>query len=365
MTGRIKKLKDKEILFLIEDHLFTYSENKELDTTNEEFSKIKNIILSDLNYDIKLLSIPDVRDEDRKNIIINSVKKHSLVEINDNNIDYKVLYNETDKVYTAVFIKKENEIDIENKKIFTTCQILENLIIRGDFPSQTTFCIMYDKVAFLYDFNNGYFVKRSIILEKDLESIKDRESDIYCLNFNNKNIESLKFKKIPKEQVDKTIFTLKEGLFNKIENFEFIRNILIGLFMFITIIVLFELGINNFKNENGKILKDLKTLEKTLKGEKAKRGISDKLFKEYSFLIKNKSSINEFFFLLNEIGKDNMEIEGVSFADKKFSITGSCKNDSILEDNFRKSEYFKNIAFSFTKKDNKLFFRIEGEYINE
>jgi len=355
-------VKEKEILFLINDEVLTYKETGKLDITYDEYLKIKKIILSDLNYDIKLLSIPDVREEVRKNIIVNSVKKHSLVEINENNVDYKVLYEENDKLKVLVFIKKDTDIDNDNKKIFTIYHLLEGLILKGCYPIQTSFLINYGKVFFLYDFNNGFFIKRSIIPEKELVNLKEREKNIYCININKEIPDNFNFNLIPHNNINEAVFNLKKNLFNKIKDFEFKKNLVIGLLLSIFIIILIELNINHKKNENSKIIKELKIKENILKEEKTKRGISDKLFKEYSFLIKNKSRINEFFYLLNDIGKNNIEIDGISFSENKFSINGICDNDSLLEDNFRESDYFTNINFSFTKKEKKILFRIDGEY---
>lgn len=358
-------MKEKEILFLINDEILTYKENGNFDVTYDEYIKIKKLILSDLNYDIKLIEIPNVKEEVRKNIIINSVKKYSLITINENNIDYKALYEDNDKLKVIVFIKKDTDINNDNKKLYTTYHILENLIIRGSYPIQTSFIINYGKVIFLYEFNNGYFVKRNIIPDNELNSLRERNADIYCININSDDQFVQVFKSIPKEEIKDSIFSIRKSLFNKIKDFEFKKNLIIASLLFLFFIFLFEFYIVNKNKENDKYLKKLKTKESILREEKSKRGISDKLFNEYSFIMKNKSKSNEFFYLLYQIGKDNIEIDGISFSDNKFSLNGLCSDDSKLEGNFRKSQYFKNISFSFTKKDNRILFRIDGEFLNE
>lgn len=357
-------MKDKEFLFLSDDDIFIYSKQQKELCTNEEFQKTKNILLSDLNYDIKLISIPYTTEDDRRNIVINTIKKHSLIDVDKENIDYKVLYSDEIRLFTAVFIRKGSDIDIANKNKILAYQIPEYLVETGDYPPKVSFLMKYDRTNFLYYFENKHFVKRLIILDTDIDSILNNNDNIFIIDFSKEGYKE-NSKTIQEITINEIVSKVKEFHFKEADNTVFIRNIVISVLVFISLIIFTEYQINYRQERNKKLAIDIEQQRKILEKEKAKRGISDKLFKEYSFLLKNKSHLNEFFYLINEVGKNNIQIEGISFADNKFSIMGLCENDSDLEDSFRKSDYFKNISFSFSKKNEKLLFHIEGEYTGE
>ena len=63
-----------------------------------------------------------------KNIVINTVKKHSTVILNEENISYSIINKEDKQYEILVFIKQlEGEINLEGKQLFSAYHIISNL----------------------------------------------------------------------------------------------------------------------------------------------------------------------------------------------------------------------------------------------
>ena len=89
-SKKLKKLKD--ICFVEENKIIIYSilDNKIYTDTNKQES-IKKYIVMDTLIDIKIISVPVVSSRLLKNIIINTVKKHSPVIPTEMNTDYIII----------------------------------------------------------------------------------------------------------------------------------------------------------------------------------------------------------------------------------------------------------------------------------
>ena len=159
---------------------------------------------------------------------------------------------------------------------------------------------------------------------------------------------------------------LKKDIFknkNKIKSKKLAAYIFAGLiFLIIILLQIYSIKLDIRKNV---LLKEADSLNRQYEDEKSKRGISDEIYKEYLKLFSKKSNVNDFFKILYMVGNDNIEIERFSFTENNFTINGFCKDDSKLENSFRLSHSWKDVVFTFTRKNNKIQFNISGKFINE
>ncbi len=82
-------------------------------------------------------------------------------------------------------------------------------------------------------------------------------------------------------------------------------------------------------------------------------------------LFAKKSNVNEFFKNLYLSGNDNVEITKLSYNEGSFTIIGYCKDDSRLENQFRESNFWKDVSFSFTRRYDRIQFNIKGQFVDE
>jgi hypothetical protein len=369
MNLRINK--DDNILFLKEESKYIYNIPK---GTFKEFKPekhIKSCIISDSMVDIKCIEIPVVSSRLLKSIVINTIKKHSTIVPSEENIDYLILKEEDRKYEIMVFIKLYNDDeDLLKRNIFTSYHVITNLLKDRNIPDDVSFLTNIDKTWFLYTFKDRIFKRRDIYFKEDLKNLKNEQVyflDIYSTEKEHVNKTFKKdFKFINKEAIDRSFYTLKNSIFRKntaLEPKKLYSFISAGILLAILITLeLVSLSLGLKKND---LINELTGQNRIFEEERSKRGISDILYKQYIELLSKKSNVNELFKNLYLSAKNNIEIDRLSIDKNSFTITGSCLDDSKLEENFRKSEFWRKVNFTFSKKKGKIYFRITGEIIND
>lgn len=363
-----KIAKEKNILFLDENSSYIYSlDNGKIKKSISNFDNIKKVILIDSLIDLKHITIPAVQRRLLRNIVINTVKKHSTVISSEENIDYKIIKKEDNKYEILVFMRHEQVVqELNKKKIFTTYHIIENILKDKEYPDDVSFITNIGKTWFVYTFKDRKFKSRGIYFKEDIKNLNKK--DMYFLDIYSEKdeVNSKSFKKITKDKINNAIDSLKNNIFKEEGYFGFYKKyIYILMFTGICLFLFFEIRSLQLIIKSSSLNKDKNYLEKILTEERSKRGISDDLYKEYIKLLSKKSNVNEFFKGLYIAGKNNIEIEKLNYDRGKFSIIGYCKNDSILEQYFRKASYWKNVNFSFSRKNNKIIFNIKGLFDND
>ena len=360
--------KEDKIIFIDENNKSIYSIKDSMFYPDDlNFKNVKKCVISDSLVELKVIVVPVVSNRFLRNIVINTIKKHSTVLPSIKNIDFKIL-NEEEKHYEIlVFIKHYNEEDdLFQKKMFTTYHIMDNLMKDGEFPDNASFLTKNGKIWFLYKFKDRKFKRRDIYFQEDLQSFK--KGKIYYLNLFSKNDAAINknLLEISKKKQQIACLSLKKGIFREKQ---ILNPKIISIFSiaFILFSLALTLEIINFRHTlmEKEISKEMNKFEELYNKEKAKRGISDELYKEYLIAFSKKSNVNEFFYNLYFCGKNNIMIQRLFYDNKKFTISGYCIDDSRLEDLFRKSSFWKKINFSFSKKRNTINFTINGEFIHE
>ncbi len=350
---------NNKVIYSLKDNNLYFDENK--------IKNIKKYILSDSLIEIKLIKVPVVEKSILKNIVINTVKKHSTVILNEENISYSIINKEDKQYEILVFIKQlEEDINLEGKRLFSTYHIISNLIKDQGFSENSSFITNVDNVWFLYSFKEGKFRRRDIYFNEDLKNLK--RSNIYYLNLflEKKDTLTNKFTEIPEEKVNQSLLKLKNDIFKEQKKIEpKILTVITAGFIFMILIISFEIYSFRLEKNKKRIIAKKNELTTAYDKEKAKRGISDELYKELIKLNAKKSNVNDFFKNLYLTGKDNIQIEKLYYNEGSFTISGYCKDDSILEDYFRKTKFWKDVNFSFSKKSGKIIFNIKGKFIDE
>lgn len=357
-----------KVCLVKEDNKNIYSlKNNELYFDENEIKGIKKIILLDSLIELKLIKVPIVEKSILKNIVINTVKKHSMIIPNERDISYTIVNKEEKQYEILVFIKQFPEnFNFQGKRLFSTYHVISNLIKYQEFPDDSSFITNVSDVWFLYSFKEKKFRKRAIYYKEDLKNFK--RSNIYYVNlflekndFLNKN-----FTEIPVKKINKSLLKLKDDIFKEQKKIE--PRILAALTAgFLSLLLIFILEIFSFRLELNKkrLISNMNELTVIYDKEKAKRGIGDELYKEFIKLVSKKSNVNDFFKNLYLTGKDNIQIERLYYNEGSFTISGYCDDDSKLEDFFRKTKFWKDVNFSFSRKSNKIIFNITGKFIDE
>ncbi len=361
-------IQKNEVCFIKEKDKLIYSlKDKKLYFDENKVKSIKKYILTDSLIELKVIKVPVVDKNILKNIVLNTIKKHSTIMPNEDNIDYTILNKEEKQYEILVFIKHfENQKDFVNKKLYSTCHIINNLIKHSDLPENSSIITNNDDIWFLYTYKDKKFIKRDIYYKEDLKEIK--RGNIYYLNlfFEERSEYEKKFLSINNDKINYAITKLKDAVFKekkKLEAKSLGLLILGSLFLFLVIFLeIYSFRIELRKKELINILNDL---NKTYNEVKSKRGISDELYKEFLKLLAKKSNVNDYFKNLYITGKDNLQIERLYYSEGSFTISGYCQDDSKLEDFFRKTKYWKDINFSFSRKNNQIIFNISGKFTNE
>ncbi len=361
-------IQKNEVCFIKEKDKLIYSlKDKKLYFDENKVKSIKKYILTDSLIELKVIKVPVVDKNILKNIVLNTIKKHSTIMPNEDNIDYTILNKEEKQYEILVFIKHfENQKDFVNKKLYSTCHIINNLIKHSDLPENSSIITNNDDIWFLYTYKDKKFIKRDIYYKEDLKEIK--RGNIYYLNlfFEERSEYEKKFLSINNDKINYAITKLKDAVFKekkKLEAKSLGLLILGSLFLFFVIFLeIYSFRIELRKKELINILNDL---NKTYNEVKSKRGISDELYKEFLKLLAKKSNVNDYFKNLYITGKDNLQIERLYYSEGSFTISGYCQDDSKLEDFFRKTKYWKDINFSFSRKNNQIIFNISGKFTNE
>lgn len=361
-------IQKNEVCFIKEKDKIIYSlKDKKLYFDENKIKNIKNNILTDSLIELKVIKIPVVDKSILKNIIINTIKKHSTIIPTEDNIDFKILNKEEKQYEILVFIKHfEDHKDFTNKKLYSTYHIINNLIKNSDLPENSSIITNNDNIWFLYTFKDKKFIKRDIYYREDLNEIK--RSNIHYLNLflEEKTESERKFSNINNDKVNNAIIKLKDAIFKERKRLER-KNLILTIFggLFLLLIVILEIYSFRIELRKKEITNTLNELNKTYNEVKSKRGISDDVYKEFLKLLVKKSNANDFFKNLYITGKDNLQIERLFYGEGNFTISGYCADDFKLEDFFRKTKYWKDINFSFSRKNNRIIFNISGKFTNE
>lgn len=337
-----------------------YLKNFEIDT-----AKVKSCLISDSLIELKIITVPVVSKSILKNIILNTIKKHSVTIPSDNDVDYAILNKEENKYNILVFIKRfKSREDGKNIDYFSTYHILENLIKDKEFNPDSSFIIKIHKEWFLYYFKDRILKKWSIYYDEDISHIKRK--NVYILNLFNNIQDNKNFSEIPEDKINPALTSLNKRIFQKKnkQSFYKILSLIAGAAVFL--IVLF-LNINIFinKSELKKLNGEKENLKKLYDQEISSRGINEDLYNKYISLINKKSNLNEFFYYLYLTCMDNVEIHRINYNNGKFSVSGFCKDDSKLENSFRKINLWKDISFNFSRTGGEIKFNIDGEFTGD
>ena len=363
-----KSVQLNKVCIVKENNRFIYSLKENNIYIDEDDSyKIKKCILSDSLVELKVIKVPIVEKSILKNIIINTVKKHSTVIPDEGNISYIILNKEEKQYAVLVFIKTFNDnLNLNDKQLYSMYHIIFNLIKSEEFPDNSSFIINNDDVWFLYSFKERKFRRRDIYFKDDLKNLK--KSNVYHINQFSEKKEDIgkKFINIPSDKINQALLKLKDNIFKEQKKIE--SKTLISIFagiIFLIIVIGLELFFFNLEIKRKKIESELNNYNNIYKKEKAKRGISDEVYNRLIKLLAKKSNVNDFFKNLYLTGKDNVQIERLYYNSGNFTISGYCKDDSKLEDFFRKTKFWRDVNFSFSRKKGSIVFNISGKFIDE
>ena len=361
-SKKIKKQND--ICFVEENKTIIYSimDNKIYTDTDKQES-IKKYIIMDTLIDIKIISVPVVSSRMLKNIIINTVKKHSPVIPTEKNTDYIILDKEENKYEILVFIKLFNNEKYNKKQLFSIYHITDNLIKDPELPNDSSFLVEVNDTWVLYSYKEKKFKKRIIYYKNDINNLK--KHNVYFINIFKKE-NNYNFNEIKQDKLNYALSKLNNQIFKEQKEVKPKKALLFLMLIFCIFGILFlQFQSYQLSIKKRNLTDDLKRLTKIFEEEKSKRGISDEVYKEYLNLFSKKSNVNIFLKNLYLAGNNNIEITKLLYEEGMFAITGYCTNDFLLENQFRESEYWKDVSFSFTKKNSKIQFNIKGHFINE
>lgn len=361
-------MRKENFIFSDETNIESYSISEgTFEKSDKTIDKINKVILADSILDLKIIKVPVVGKKLLDNLVINTIKKHSTIIPSPSNTDYKILNKEENQYEILTFIKRfEDREELSKKKFFSVYNVVYNLMKNEDFEDNAGFILNIDKTWFLYSFKNRIFKRRDIYFHDDIEDLN--KENTYYLNLFSEGDNHLaeNFKRVPAESMHQAVLSLKKNIFkNKTTpNTKYAPVALLALLVII-LLVYFQMKYNDTKLNQDNLAANKEKLTQIYKKEKAKRGISDELYNEYMKLFSKKSHVNDFFYQLYLTGKNNIELSKLTFENDKFTISGYCRDDSRLEDSFRKSTAWKNVSFSFSKRNNVTSFNIKGEFINE
>ena len=95
---------------------------------NQKNKSVKSCIISDSLLELKVITIPVVSKTHLKNIIINTLKKHSTIKPNHENTDYLILGKEQNQYEILTFICLNSDILHQYKNKFTFYHVMDNLV---------------------------------------------------------------------------------------------------------------------------------------------------------------------------------------------------------------------------------------------
>jgi hypothetical protein len=347
-------------IFSEKENVFEHIQDNEYKSQN-----IKKIILSDTFVDLKVISVPIVSNDLLPDIILNSIKRLTTTAPVKENIDYVILGKDNARLDILVFLRQYNiEPELSKIKYFSIYHILEKLIEYDKYPGDVSFIINDEKTMFVYNFRDSIFTKRSIYFENDIETLKNQS--LHYISLTEDDTGKLEgFIMVPSIKIKQAVMSLKKDIFSQDKN----KNLKYLTAFAISAVILFA-GISEvfLYNQNVKIKnmeKEIVANDKSLNNLKNNRGVSEDLYKKYIELQTKKSYVSDLFKLLYFYGKNNLEIQNLSCNARKFSISGTCSSDSNIEKSFMSSSYFKNINFYFSRNNNQIFFRIDGEIYYE
>lgn len=366
----INKLYDffkiKNLLFLDESGISGCKISEGSLIKNEfDISKINQCLISDTLLEIKLITIPAVSRSLLKNIILNTVKKQTVKIPSDNDIDYLILEKEDKKYHILVFIKRfKDQEDKKNIRYFSVYHILQNFIKDPFFNHDSSFIIKHHKEWFLYSFKERILKKWSIYYDEDISSLKKK--NIYLLNLFDEKADNKYFSSIPKDKLNHALSTINKKIFIK-KGEKSLKNILLKSGFAAACLIIILLNLNRFflKSDLKKLEDESGKLKALYDKEVSSRGITDELYNKYIALIKRKSNVNEFFYYLYLTCNDNVEIQRINYNNGKFAVSGFCRDDSKLENSFRKINLYQNVNFNFSRTSNAIKFNIDGVFTGE
>ncbi|OHD14610.1 MAG: hypothetical protein A2086_15610 [Spirochaetes bacterium GWD1_27_9] len=359
-------MKNEKILYIGENKYYTYSikENKieEVSDLQKEIKDIKKIVISDNLIELKVITVPQVADRLLLNIVKNTIKRYALYDPEKDLLDYEIIDKEENKYSILVFICRNKDFSLFAKKqMFSVYNVLEILIEDRKIPDNCQLLIKSGDIYYLYIIIGKIFRKREIHFPEDIKNIP--KENTYLINLlHDENLPDFDFTYIPLGKLDKSLMSLKGGIFETENTSKQINKFIIGIvFLFLIMCYLIFYNYNISKNYDD-LFSQKKNIESKI--QKYRMGGEDvKLYENYKKIVKDKKDIIDFFYYFYEVSKKNIKIDNLNFSNSKFNIQGECFSDSDFEKSIHNATFFKNVNLIFSKKEGKILFRLEGEFI--
>jgi hypothetical protein len=342
-------------------HYYTYSPDAGIHATNDQSPKAPCLI-ADTLLDVKTVDVPVVSKSLLPDIVYNTIKKHSAAKPSPEQIDFTVLRKEQNRYTVLVFIYVKPMPPVASaRKLYSMYSLVHALQATGKFDRSVRFLVEEEEIFYHYVFDDGIFIKRDIYFKKNLKSL-DTEMT-YTLGFGPHKKSVDQFKIVTDECIMQAVAHLKNPVFKQKKEMNPLHLFAAG-FMLILIIISIALQINfsSLKQQRSALEQSRTQLSDKLTAIQNERGMTDETYKAYMTILEKRSTIDLFFSALHDLGIGNIQIDSVTYTDNQFSITGSCKNDSTLEEAFRSSGYWSTVSFSFSRKKNRIMFRISGVF---
>lgn len=323
-----------------------------------------NCIISDSFIELKSLEVPSVANSIMPSVIKNTLKKFSTITPLEDDFDYLILEKDKNQCKVITFINhyKDKKL-IEKRNIYVVYQLISRLMEDSFFFDDSRFLIKEGKTLFLYTFKERRFHKRTIYFEEDLETLP--KDSIYYLDLLENEMTENEFLKVPEDKVVKALASLDHNLFEEKKEIKLnLYAVVLGVVLLLAALFL-EYRNMTLAQTNADLMARKTLVEKKLKVERNKQKLNDENYRKIKYIINNRSNVQSFFFYLYSTGAKNIKIKQVTYTNGKFSIAGSCLSDKKLEDSFRKLKYWEKVTFSFTKKTDRIDFRIQGEFAHE
>jgi hypothetical protein len=369
----------------VSDYTFISHNNYFYYTTSDGSTKVttgietdSRILYLDSYLDIKVITVPNISSKEvLTDVVYNTVKKYIAHIPEKNDVDYIILSKDSQGLNILVFIRnpevlesremaEDSNIKRKNKR-YSVYHILNELVKTDEEYKNESFVVREEENYYIYIFKDGIFRKRVIYFENDIETLKNEKVFFIRLLENEEDLKLENAIVIEKEKIRKIMESIKDRdeIFKAEDPKRLFKISLIAIFSLLMITACVEFFLFNQNEKNKNLENEIAVKEKELKKLKSNTVLSESLQKSYLGLISKKSNHSAFFKVLYKYGAGNIELEAVSFEGKKFVISGTCGNDSAIENSIRKSVYFRNVTFYFTRKNDKKYFRIEGEFIND
>lgn len=323
-----------------------------------------NCIISDSFVELKSLEVPAVAHNILPDVIKNTLKKFSTITPEEDDFDYLVLEKDKSQCKVITFINhyKDKKL-LEKRNIFVVYQLIAKLMEDSYFYDDSRFLIREGKTYFLYTFKERRFHKRTIYFEEDFHTLS--KDSIYYFDLLENGMYENEFLKVPEEKVVKALSALDQNLFREKKELKLnLYAIVLGAILLLGALFL-EYRNYSLTQDNDLLSQQKVRVEKRLKVERNKQKLNDENYKKIMYIISNRSNVQTFFFYLYKTGAKNIKIRQVTYNNGKFSVSGSCISDKALEDSFRKLKYWEKVTFSFTRKSDRIDFKIQGEFTYE